>query len=136
MIQVNGEYYLDEPVYVVRFKCVLLSVIGVSLYIFSQMVQHALRIPLAGLYHLSLNIVADEIYEIARAPLYWIGLESAALYGIMYPYEGRAWFASIERDYHGRRSQKCFNYCSLDLCDVDPGPAPLAAPCFVRLKGA
>ena len=102
----------------IRAKCALASV-GLPLYTMAYMVWHSVRTPLSSLYvffqrfeifitHPSKNVLLQiflqplkqlfgGLWLVARAPFYMIAMQSAALYGVVRPLEGRKQCGAVER---------------------------------------
>lgn len=125
----SGDLYLPETTQVVAIKCMALA-FGTIFYIPALMVINAAKIftdvaniALRTLMEFGQNwkqrgpveafatiffavtweapaTVFGDICRIAKAPLHGMGMIYAGLYGIFSPYEGRKWFARIERSLH------------------------------------
>lgn len=164
----TGQIYLDEESYVVATKCALIAlgmpfytlgtmcwqtlrtVVSVSATVFetvSKMADHlslcrgfqAALVLRAGVLH-SANTLGTGLYEIIKAPLFALGCELAALYGIFKPYHGRKFEAMIENAWqHGANFKEdfrkippdaqgdCFSECRKDVADTQ---AYYLAHCF------
>jgi hypothetical protein len=152
----TGEIYLDEPAYIVSVKSALIA-LGLPFYTFGRMVMIAIKTPieittiaLETLYKLgqqlcrcqwneasaevmrgvaqSGNLLGNALYEIVKAPLFMLGCELAAIYGIFKPYHGRKYEAMIERAWQqgssykkdcrnisARPGENCWEACVKDL---------------------
>ena len=120
----TGELYLDEPTYVVAVKCAVIT-LGMPLYAFGRMTWNLVKTPieigtiaLDAIRQLSTQLrqchlkesastlktaviqstaaFGHGLYEIVKAPLFMLGCELAAIYGIFRPYHGRKYEAILE----------------------------------------
>jgi len=120
----SGEMYFDEPIPALVAKCALL-VLGLPFYAFGKMSWHAINtsieigaiacktifkageeFSLGRLYETSneirygliqaSHVLGNGLFEIVKAPLFALGCELAAVYGIFKPYHGRKFEAIIE----------------------------------------
>ena len=104
--------YLNESHWTVRFKCVGLTIATPFVHLVAGVVNIAIRtIKLITFYHFwkpksgdSYNLkgrVIDAVIDICKiihTPLEYIWLEFTAIVGILFPYNARKVYASIERD--------------------------------------
>lgn len=116
--------YRNEPEWIIRFKCTLLTVATPLVHTTAGCLYTAAKIlKLVTLSHFWLPSQAEKRYglkarlhhaasDMARIiifPFALLGLELSALYGLVRPYDGRKLYASFERSLYGK---------------------PLLAPCF------
>ncbi len=114
----TGEMYLDEPGYVVAVKCALIG-LGMPFHVLGKMVWQTLKTPLeigliasftlakagkqlvlgeckkAAIHAREGFLEADYvlscgIFDIVKAPIFGLGCQIAAIYGILKPFHGRA----------------------------------------------
>ena len=115
--QTTGRRYLNESKGTVRMKCFLLLLgtpIVHSIGLIVNVAYRALR--LLTLYHFWKDIGEDIHYDfgarvydagtdflrICTSQIAFFGLQVAALYGVLTPYNGRKLYATIERAQYGR----------------------------------
>lgn len=130
----TGELYRDEPTYTVATKCSL-TALGIPFYAIAKMGWHTAKTPLqigsiaisaigrVGQLFFSGNfceaakeaqreivqifeVLGTGLFEIVKAPLFALGCELAAIYGIFKPYHGRKFEALIENAWQQGVSQK------------------------------
>lgn len=131
----TGDMYLDEPMHAVAFKCASIA-LGLPFYAAGAMLWHTVKIPLDltvialnTLYETIGNCLATgslaemgtvllkgatqaadafgyHIYEVVKAPIFALGCEFAAIYGIVKPYHGRKFEAMIENAWQRGASYK------------------------------
>lgn len=118
-------YYSDEPDYILAVKCYLVAIVT-PIYTMGKIAWHTCKMPIeitkiasatllrASLYSLKcqyrftaiviqhgcwkiFDSLSIGLFEIIKAPLFGVGLELAALYGICKPYHGRKFVANIDR---------------------------------------
>lgn len=118
-----GRRYLNEPCSVIRFKCALLivgtpfihtsvAVVSVFKRVFKLVeATHFWEIKRESTFASKIECIEakESLLKILASPFAVLGLEFAAIYGIIAPYDGRKLYASIERVQYGR---------------------PILAPCF------
>lgn len=92
--------YAHEPMNMIAFKCFGLFLLGLPIYFLIYTAFQFVRTPIVSVLNLSPTAFLKQIWAIARIPMYFIGLEYAAFYGIFNPLEGRAFFAMLERAFH------------------------------------
>lgn len=108
--------YLNEDSNIVRFKSFLLTIGTPFVHSIATIVNIACKtLKIATLSHFWIekdeglsyslkNRIIDmgiDISRIATAPIALIGLELAAIYGVLKPYDGRKLYATIERAEYG-----------------------------------
>lgn len=132
--QITGELYLDEPQHSVAFKSFLVA-LATPLYTIAKMSWHTFKTPLemSGIALHSIapigqlfysgnfceaakdtqrafvqifEVFGTGLFEIVKAPLFALGCELAALYGIFKPYHGRKYEALIENAWQQGSSHK------------------------------
>lgn len=112
--------FLNEPMNVIACKCGALFLLGLPAYFIGYTLFHLVRIPLALMYHRSVSLFCKAIWNVARAPFYFVGLEFAALYGVFHPLEGRSLFAQIEGALHcGKSRREDFRDQKIEQSDLD-----------------
>lgn len=109
----TNERYLQEPQWLISVKCAALALMILPVYSFVYNALHLIRLPIATLLHLSPTILCKEIWTLVRFPLYVVGLELAAIYGIFSPLNGRAMFGRIESALHAGKTR----YDAENCCD-------------------
>lgn len=157
----SGDLYLAEDAYIVSVKCACL-VLGILFYAASKMGWYVVKTPLeigvlatdmivkvgkllllckcseasaetsSGVSRIS-ETLGTGIFEIAKAPLFAVGCEIAAIYGIFRPYYGRKFEAFIENAWqHGasyredlrkvpaRDGENCWTAFTKDILDSHP----------------
>jgi hypothetical protein len=121
----TGELYYDEPQSTVTQKCIAIG-LALPLYALGKICWNLISTPLevgevalrtlrqvghhlllGKLYEGSLatrvgsgkilQIYVNGLYELAKAPIFMVGAELAAIYGIFKPYHGRKFEAMIEK---------------------------------------
>jgi hypothetical protein len=92
--------YLHEPMSMIAFKCFALFLVGLPIYFLVYAAYQFIRTPIVTLVNLSPIAFLKQIWNIGRIPIYFVGLEYAAFYGIFNPLEGRALFGRIEGAFH------------------------------------
>lgn len=92
--------YMNEPLLLISAKCVALFLLVLPSYFLFYTAFHLIRLPVVTLVNLSPTALLVQIWKIARIPIFLIGLECAALYGLLNPLEGRALFGIIESMLH------------------------------------
>ena len=110
----TGRKYLNESKGVIRNKCNLLVIGTPLIHPIAAVVNVVYRIlKLITLSHFwvgkeldynfkaRLGAAGKDLLRIIVAPLSLVGLELAALYGVVRPYDGRKLYASIERAIYG-----------------------------------
>lgn len=132
--------YLHEPMRTTACKCLALFLVGLPLYFLTYTAYQLIRTPIVSLVHLSPTAFLNQIWAIARIPLYFIGLEFAALYGIFYPIAARALFAEVESQFHDgkglhqsiqyQKEISCKSCCCNSLIDRDYSFAWFAGVCM------
>lgn len=130
----TGNMYLDEPGYIVSFKCALIA-LGMPLYTTGKMAWHLFKTPIEitaiaidtivrvgqllvrqrlqegatemrrGLFQIA-DTFGTGLFEIIKAPLFGLGMELAALYGIFKPHHGRKFEAMVESAWQKGASYK------------------------------
>lgn len=130
----TGDMYLDEPTHVISVKCAFVA-LAIPFYTIGKMCWHGCKIPieitalvleifsktsqqpvfcrfyegLTGMHEkfseIS-NIVGQGLFNVIKAPIFGLGAELAALYGIVRPYHGRKWEALIENTWQNGASYK------------------------------
>jgi hypothetical protein len=150
----TGEMTLDEPHYVISFKCFLIA-LGMPFYAFGKMAWYTFKTPFEitaiatqaiieagrqfgygrfyqGFAELRKRIsISSEklgygLVEIVKAPLFGLGGVLAALYGVVKPYHGRKIEAIIERAWQNGASYK------EDLRQVPARPGENCWEAFVK----
>jgi hypothetical protein len=130
----TGDLYLDEKEYVVRAKC-LAIMLGMPFYTLSTIGWHLTKLPIVVAVvafdalkqipsrwcDLTLNaawngfrekvyqitvLSAKEVFEVVKAPFYFIAAECAACVGVVNPYLGRKWVGKVEYSWQNQRSYK------------------------------
>ncbi len=104
----NRKYFNETPV-LVGFKCFLLSLGTPLIHVPAALINMAYRlVKLVTLSHFRgafdkqhFNAAGIDLLRIVAAPLAIVGLELAALYGMIRPYDGRKLYATIERATYG-----------------------------------
>ena len=114
--QTTGRKYLNESKEVVGFKCFLLTLGTPVIHLIASVATVAYRIAkLVTLSHFwmpkedeksynfedRLKGAGMDLLRIATQPIALVGLELAAAYGLIRPYDGRKLYASIERAQYG-----------------------------------
>ncbi len=121
-LEENNHRYPSEGYSSIRCTCLSAATV-LPIYGTAYLVWHAVRAPLGAIstfFHTveelmtrpSISLVgrliclpvchfAQGVWMAIRTPLFMIALESAALYGLVRPLEGRRCFASIERVWRG-----------------------------------
>lgn len=112
----TGRKYWNESKGVVGFKCFLLTLGTPIVHAIASLVNMAYRIiKLVSFSHFwmprenekaysftaRLKEAGVDLLRVFTTPLAYLGLETAALYGIFNPYDGRKLYASIERAQYG-----------------------------------
>lgn len=113
--------YLQEPMARIAFKAFGLASFVLHAYFFFYGLLHLIRLPIVTLSTLSLTVFAKEIWAIVRFPFYYIGMELAAIYGIVDPLNGRALFGSLESQLHdgkNRRQSQTYLKEQMPICDL------------------
>ncbi len=100
ILDMKGNRYWQEPMFVIAIKCFLLFFVGLPGYFLVYTAVHLIRLPIVTLWNGSPTALFKQIWAIVRIPFYLIGLECAALYGIFKPLDGRALFGEIESSLH------------------------------------
>lgn len=124
--------YLHRSMHEIAVTCSTLFFIGLPLYFLVYTAFQFVRTPIVSIVNLSGKAFLKQIWAIARIPIYFIGLECAALYGICNPLEGRAFFGVLESALHdgkGRRDAIQYqkgNFLQSSLTELDCKTA-----CFV-----
>jgi hypothetical protein len=98
--EVSSKYYLNESKGVIRFKCFLLAL--------GTPIVHAIA-TIANMVFLGGRPSRENAIKFVAQPFAFVGLELAAIFGVIFPYDGRKLYASIERFQYG---------------------GPILAPCF------
>jgi hypothetical protein len=130
----TGEMQLDEPGYVISFKCALL-VLGVPFYTIGKMAWYIFKTPfeisalavetlikageyfaIARLYEGCIEMrrgfsqipemFGNGLFDIIKAPIFGLAAEFASIYGIFRPYHGRKIEALIENAWQQGASYK------------------------------
>jgi hypothetical protein len=130
----SGDLYKDEPWYLVSIKCACLA-FALPFYGLGKIAWHVIKIPLQiidiasesfakiaerfkeGLcmegineighfFYQEISIFAADVFEIAKVPIFTIGCEIAAIYGIIKPYHGRRFEAMMEHAWQNGISYK------------------------------
>lgn len=114
--QSTGRRYLNESKRVVAIKCSMLAFGTPFVHLITAIVNIAFRILLlASCAHFWMKYEGEKNYQIkarlleackdllriAATPIAYVGLEFAALYGIVMPYDGRKLYATMERALYG-----------------------------------
>lgn len=114
--QTTGRKYLNQSKGVVRFKCFLLTLGTPFVHPIAGILNVAYRaLKLISLSHFWIPKKEEKSYgfkarvqdagkdllRIVAQPLAIVGLELAAIYGLIRPYDGRKLYASIERAQYG-----------------------------------
>jgi hypothetical protein len=102
----NQNRYLQEPMAMISFKCFGLFVSIVPVYFLLYTTYHLIRLPVVTVLNLSPMAFFNQIWKIARIPIYFFALELAALYGVFCPLEGRAWFGYLESQLHNGKTRR------------------------------
>lgn len=110
----TGRRYLNESKGIVGFKCFLLTLGTPLIHPVAGLVNIAYRvIKLVSFCHFwcpggeNYNFkgrflrASQDLFRIIATPLAVVGLELAAIYGLIRPYDGRKLYASIERATYG-----------------------------------
>ncbi len=150
----TGDLYLPEANYIVAVKCALVA-LGIPFYAAGKMAWYAVKTPLEigilvfdkmfvlgkVLYECKFSEVVPEIrnaftqisgtlgtgiFEIVKAPIFAIGCDLAAIYGIFRPYHGRKFEALIEHAWQQGASYK------EDLRNVPPRDGENCWTAFVK----
>lgn len=115
MDESTGRKYLNESKGIVRFKCILLTLGTPFVHPIASLFNAAYRIikivslshfwlPRAEKgYHFKARVLSacKDLLRVVAWPLTIVGLELAAIYGWIRPYDGRKLYASIERANYG-----------------------------------
>jgi len=102
----SGNRYLQEPMYLIAFKCFMLFSLVLPAYYILYNFLHLIRIPTVTILNLSLIDFVKQVWTVIRAPFFYIALECAAIYGTFKPLEGRALFAEIESAWHDNKNRR------------------------------
>jgi hypothetical protein len=117
-LSTNNRYLNDSPT-TIRVKCFLLTIGTPIVHAIAALLNVALRIVrLVTFYNFFATKASfeeafvEDLKDLARilvSPLVPIGLELAALYGVLNPRDGRKLYASIERAFYGNAIlARCF----------------------------
>lgn len=130
----TGDLYIDDPVYVVSLKCVLVA-LGLPFQAVAKAGWHAIKTSLQigsiafesisqigkrmsegfvceaiseafQFFVRGAKVLATGLFNIIKIPLFALGAEIAALYGIFKPYHGRKFEARIEKAWESGASYK------------------------------
>ena len=113
----TNKKYLNEDLKIIRIKCFLLTLGTPVVHSIAALYAIASKtLKIATFYHFrkaratepqrpkistALKATGIDLLKIVAAPLAWVGLELAAVYGIFRPLDGRKLYASIERAEYG-----------------------------------
>lgn len=164
----TGEMYVHESQIVVACKCACIA-IGLPFYTIGTICWHAVKTPIEiamtayetivqvgrdlaqcklgeSIKTMGLGIVQSVqqlghgVYEIGKSPVFALGCEAAAIYGIFKPYHGRKFEAKIEKAWQQGASYKedlrCIparpgeNCWTAFVTDIKKTPAFYLAHCF------
>ncbi len=101
--------YRHDPMIVIALKCFLLTLV-LPVYFMLYSAFHVVRAPLALFYNRSFSLMTQALWAVVRAPFYFLGLECAALYGIVRPLHGMALFGRLEGQLHQKKRQESLQY--------------------------
>lgn len=157
--------YLCEPLKTIRWKCAGVASI-LPMYTVAYMIWHAVRTPLSSLHvffqcfedvltepsfkaftHLALEApkqLVKSLWLVVRSPLFMLAMQSAALYGIAVPVEGRRVCGVIEKKWKGglplerdvgfkQRSEDAYHFFWRACTSADFSDAFYLAECFQPL---
>lgn len=132
--------YLHEPMSMIAFKCFALFSVGLPVYFLVYTAYQFIRTPIVTVVNLSPTALLKQIWNIARIPIYFVGLEWAAFFGIFDPLVGRALFGQIEGAFHEKGLHESFQYqkedptlkdlCILSMTNLEPPYATFAGVCM------
>lgn len=103
----TGDEYLFESKWLVRYKCYLLTFASPVVQLaggVASMAWSVVKIGTGMPFWSSgegVHGMKMEALRLVSAPLVYLGLELAALYGLFRPYDGRKFYASLERFLYG-----------------------------------
>lgn len=92
--------YRHEPLIIIATKCFGLFLIVQPVYFLMYSMLHFIRLFLVPIVNLSPLAFFKEAWKIVQIPFLYIGMEFAALYGIVCPLEGRALLGKLELALH------------------------------------
>lgn len=109
----NGDRYNNDDPHVIRFKCLLLALATPIVHAISLVVNLANRIAkiisFAHFWYPSSQSFTErswsfgkDVLRVAFTPIIYLGLELAALYGLILPNDGRKLYATLERCAFGK----------------------------------
>jgi len=122
--QTTGRKYLNESKTVIRAKCLLLTIGTPFIHLIvaiKNIAQRTLNVTNTSrrfvayrntqgvTFNAWLDYSKGDLIRIAAQPIAYIGLEIAAIYGLIRPYDGRKLYATIERaEYEKHILAPCF----------------------------
>lgn len=112
---INGDKYLDDDQSVVRFKCLALAAATPIVHAIGLLINLACRIAKVitfahfwyscetqySLRERALTFGRD-VLRVVFTPVFYIGLELSAFWGLALPYDGRKLYAAFERCAYGK----------------------------------
>lgn len=114
------EFYLHEPLVQTAVKCALLFSLGNPAYFLCYTAMQCIRLITVPVYNASLTALGKELWHLIKLPLYFLGMQVSALYGIINPLEGRALLAEWERALHDGKTRSQAAQRHVNLSEIDP----------------
>lgn len=98
--------YRQEPLLVTAIKCANLFFFGNILYFIAYTSVQVTRLFTVPLANRAPFLFLNELWHLVKVPIYFLGIQIAAAYGMICPLEGRELIASLETDLHNGKTRK------------------------------